>query len=96
MRLHAAFHFWIIKNIIISITFKGLVDSTIRMKNWHLKQIKRMIKGKTPVRLGVEIALILMVKVILLWLIWSAYFSHPIAKDARQAATTRLILNEPN
>ncbi|MEQ1602184.1 MAG: cytochrome oxidase putative small subunit CydP [Methylophilaceae bacterium] len=42
----------------------------------------------------IEIAVILIVKILLLWFIWTAFFSHPIPKDARQNATTRMILNQ--
>jgi len=57
----------------------------------HLRQLKGANKSG---RLAIEISIILIVKVILLWLIWGMFFSHPIAKEARQSAVTRLILNK--
>lgn len=59
----------------------------------HLRQLKGANKSG---RLAIEITIILIVKVILLWLIWAMYFSHPIAKEARQSEVTRLILNKTN
>ncbi|MES2013094.1 MAG: cytochrome oxidase putative small subunit CydP [Pseudomonadota bacterium] len=59
----------------------------------HLKQLK---DAKKSSRLAIEITVILTVKIILLWLLWAAYFSQPIAKDARQLAVTRMILNHPD
>jgi multidrug resistance efflux pump len=41
----------------------------------------------------VEIIIILIVKILLLWLIWATFFSHPLTEDARQNAATRMILN---
>lgn len=57
----------------------------------HLRQLKGANKSG---RLAIEISIILIVKVMLLWLIWAMFFSHPIAKEARQSAVTRLILNK--
>lgn len=59
----------------------------------HLRQLKGANKSW---RLAIEISIILIVKVMLLWLIWAMFFSHPIAKEARQSAVTRLILNKTN
>jgi len=59
----------------------------------HLKQLKDARKSN---QLAIEITVILVVKVILLWLLWVVYFSQPIAKDARQLAVTRMILNHPD
>jgi hypothetical protein len=56
----------------------------------HLKELKLR---KRYNRLGVEIAVILLVKILLLYLLWAMCFSHPVAKDARQSAVTRVILN---
>ncbi len=57
----------------------------------HLQQLKGANKSR---RLAIEITIILIVKVILLWLIWAIFFSHPIAKKARQSEVTRIILNQ--
>jgi hypothetical protein len=57
----------------------------------HLRQLKDANKSR---RLVIEITIILIVKVILLWLIWAIFFSHPIAKEARQSEVTRIILNQ--
>jgi len=59
----------------------------------RLRQLKSSNKSG---QLAIEIAIILIIKVMLLWLIWAMFFSHPIAKDARQSAVTRIILNHPN
>ena len=59
----------------------------------HLKDLKA--EGKFG-RLTIEIALILVVKALLLWLIWALCFSHPIPKSARQNAVTSIILNNHN
>ncbi len=59
----------------------------------HLRQLKDSNKSG---RLTFEITMILIVKVMLLWLIWAMFFSHPVAKEARQSAVTRLILNKTN
>lgn len=57
----------------------------------HFKVLKANHKNK---RLAIEISVVLMVKILLLWLIWMLFFSHPIAKEARQEAVTRIILNQ--
>jgi len=59
----------------------------------HLRQLKDSNKSG---RLTFEITMILIVKVMLLWLIWAMFFSHPVVKEARQSAVTRLILNKTN
>lgn len=59
----------------------------------HLKDLKA--EGKFG-RLTMEIAFILVVKALLLWLIWALCFSHPIPKNARQDAVTSIILNNHN
>jgi len=59
----------------------------------HFKQLKSA--GKFG-RLALEIIIVLVIKTLLLWLIWSLYFSNPVPKDARQSAVTRMILNNPN
>ncbi len=57
----------------------------------HFKALKANHKGK---RLAIEISIVLVLKVLLLWLIWMLFFSHPIAKEARQEAVTRIMLNQ--
>ncbi|MFM9913424.1 MAG: cytochrome oxidase putative small subunit CydP [Methylophilaceae bacterium] len=52
----------------------------------------RIQTGKTG-RLALEISLALAIKLLLLWLLWMLFFSHPIAKNDRQQAVTRIILN---
>lgn len=59
----------------------------------HLRQLKSADKSR---QLAIEITIILLVKVILLWLIWAMFFSHPIAKEVRQSEITRMILNKTN
>ena len=46
-----------------------------------------------PRSLKREIALILVVKIILLFTIWTLWFDHPMPRDQRAANTARLILN---
>jgi hypothetical protein len=57
----------------------------------HLRQLRGANKSG---RLVIEITIILIVKVLLLWLIWAMFFSHPIPKQARQSEVTRIILNQ--
>jgi len=57
----------------------------------HLKDLKAA--GKFG-QLATEITFVLLIKVFLLWLIWAMFFSHPLAKDARQVAVTRMLLNK--
>jgi hypothetical protein len=57
----------------------------------HLRQLRHNNKHG---QLALEITIILIVKVILLWAIWALFFSHPVAKDDRQSAVTRIILNK--
>jgi hypothetical protein len=59
----------------------------------HLKQLKDADKFG---RLAIELTIIITIKVALLWLLWLFFFSHPIAKDERQLAVTRMILNHSN
>ena len=65
----------------------------MQMINCYIKHLKNT---KKPLRLAVEITLVLVIKVILLWLLWALCFSQPVAKDARQSAVTRMILNQSN
>jgi hypothetical protein len=62
----------------------------------YLQHIKRLQKSSNSGRLALEISLILIIKFFLLWLLWSLCFSHPIARDARQLAVTRVLLNQSN
>jgi multidrug resistance efflux pump len=57
----------------------------------HLRQLKSANKSR---QFAIEITIILIVKVILLWLIWAMFFSHPITREARQSEVTRIILNQ--
>ena len=62
----------------------------------YIKHLKRLKGSSKPGRLVIEISLILAIKILLLWLLWALCFSHPIAKDARQLAVTRMILSHSN
>jgi hypothetical protein len=62
----------------------------------YFDHFKRLQKSKRSGRLAIEISIILVIKIFLLWLLWALCFSHPIAKDARQLAVTRMILNHSN
>lgn len=66
------------------------------MISWYLKHLKFLKEFRKSGRLAIEISLILVIKIFLLWLLWALCFSHPIAKDARQLAVTRVILNHSN
>ena len=66
------------------------------MINCYLKHLQNLKNTKKPLRLAIEITLVLVIKIILLWLLWALCFSQPIAKDARQSAVTRMILNQSN
>jgi len=66
------------------------------MITWYFDRLKRLKESKKSSQLAFEIAIILVVKIVLLWLLWTVCFSHPIAKDARQLAITRMILNHSN
>ena len=46
-----------------------------------------------PDKFKVEIVLLLIVKIILLYVLWSAFFSHPIQKSYRQESVTKVILS---
>ncbi len=62
----------------------------------YFNHFKRLKESEKFGRLAIEITIILVIKIILLWLLWSLFFSHPIAKDARQLAVTRMILSHSN
>ena len=66
------------------------------MISWYLEHLKLLKESRKSGRLAIEISLILVIKIFLLWLLWALCFSHPIAKDARQLAVTRAILNQSN
>jgi len=63
------------------------------MVSWYFDHLKRLKEADRFGRLAIEITVILIIKIILLWVLWALFFSHPIAKDARQSAVTRMILN---
>jgi hypothetical protein len=64
------------------------------MITWYFNRIKLFKKNHKYSQLTIEITLIIIVKVALLWFLWLQCFSHPISKDARQLAVTRVILNQ--
>lgn len=66
------------------------------MVSTYINYLRRLKETDNFGRLAVEITIILVIKVILLWLLWAMFFAHPIAKDARQLAVTRIILNQSN
>ncbi len=66
------------------------------MITWYFDHIKRLKESRKSGRLTIEIAVILTIKIMLLWLLWALFFSHPMDKDARQLAVTRMILNHSN
>lgn len=66
------------------------------MIRWYFEHIKRLKASDKSGRFAIEIAVILVIKIMLLWLLWALFFSHPIAKEARQSAVTRVILNHSN
>lgn len=50
---------------------------------------------KKPARaLWWEIGLLLALKLVLLYVIWSVWFDHPMPKDERAASISRMILNK--
>jgi hypothetical protein len=63
------------------------------MKNRWISHLSSLKANRQYSRLAIEITVILIAKVILLYLLWWACFSHPIAKQDRQAAVTRIIMN---
>ncbi|MES2182445.1 MAG: cytochrome oxidase putative small subunit CydP [Pseudomonadota bacterium] len=66
------------------------------MVRWYFEHIKRLKASDNFGRLAIEISVILVIKIMLLWLLWVLFFSHPITKEARQLAVTRVILNHSN
>lgn len=66
------------------------------MMTRYFDRLKRLKESRKSGQLAFEITIILIVKIGLLWFLWTAFFSHPIAKDARQLAVTRMILNHSN
>lgn len=61
---------------------------------WYSNRIRMLKVAKKKGQLAFEIALILLVKMLLLWLLWALCFSHPVPKELRQIEVTRLILNQ--
>jgi hypothetical protein len=66
------------------------------MLTWYFDHLKRLKEARKSGQFAIEITIILVIKIILLWLLWVLCFSHPIAKDARQLAVTRMMLNQSN
>jgi hypothetical protein len=66
------------------------------MLTWYFNHLRRLKEARKSSQFAIEITLILVIKIILLGLLWALCFSHPIAKDARQLAVTRMILNHSN
>jgi len=66
------------------------------MTNRYFDHLKRLKESNQTGRFAFEISIILIIKILLLWLLWALCFSQPIAKDARQLAVTRIILNHSN
>ena len=66
------------------------------MISQYLTHLKDLSKSDKFGRLAIELAVIITIKLALLWLLWSLCFSHPIAKDTRQLAVTRMLLNQPH
>lgn len=65
----------------------------VMFSKW-LTRIKSLWAGRQYNRLAIEISFILLIKLALLWLLWSVCFSHPVKKSDRQEAVTKLILNK--
>lgn len=63
------------------------------MKNRWISHLSSLKVNRQYSRLAIEITVILIAKVFLLYLLWWVCFSHPIAKQDRQAAVTRIIMN---
>jgi hypothetical protein len=66
------------------------------MITWYFNRLRRFKESRKSGRLAMEISIILILKILLLWALWMLFFSHPIAKEVRQQAVTRMILNHPN
>jgi hypothetical protein len=66
------------------------------MINRYINHLKSLKKSRKSGQLHIEVTVVLLIKFALLWLLWALCFSHPIAKDARQLAVTRMILNQSN
>jgi hypothetical protein len=63
------------------------------MKNRWISHLSSLKAHRRYSRLAIEITVILLTKVVLLYLLWWACFSHPIAKQDRQQAVTRIIMS---
>lgn len=55
--------------------------------------LKLTTSQRRPRSLKGEIVLILVLKVILLFTLWSLWFDHPMPRDQRAENTARIILN---
>lgn len=51
-------------------------------------------RRKTAWPLRWEIALLIALKLVLLYIIWSLWFDHPMPEDERAANVSRIILNK--
>lgn len=45
-------------------------------------------------RFSLQIAAILLIKTVIIFVLWLLFFSHPISKNERQKAVTQIILNQ--
>lgn len=52
------------------------------------------LRNKPAGSLKWEIALLLVLKVVLLYVIWALWFNHPMSKDERAENVSRVILNK--
>jgi hypothetical protein len=78
----------------ISCVYNDVVKiEKLQMIPRYFDHFKRLKKSRKSRQLAIEIVIILAAKVMLLWLLWVLFFSHPIAKDTRQSAVTRMLLN---
>jgi hypothetical protein len=62
------------------------------MKSTKL-ELEQTKKRLSKLNLRRDIVIVLIVKVVLLWLLWYACFSDPIAKDQRLELITKSIMN---
>jgi hypothetical protein len=93
MRHHAAFLLQIISHRLSKHHYRDSIIQGMQMITWYVDHLKRLKDTRKSGRLAIEISIVLIIKIILLWLLWVLCFSHPITKDARQLAVTRMILN---
>ena len=57
-----------------------------------LSRFSQLKSANCREQLRVEIAIIVVIKIVLLWLIWWLCFSHPVSKETRQQAVTQILL----